>query len=79
MAMTEYYISKVTRGEVTSYKVVSTEEVLENMLFNDLPQTLKSLGEIFDKHCRWEKDERKRELYSALVETLEELYTKERY
>ena len=77
--MTEYYISKVTEDNVVSYNPVDVPELLEDLLFANLPQTLKSLGEIFDKHCRWEKDERKRELYSALVETLEELYTKERY
>jgi len=77
--VTEYYISKVINGEVTSYKVVALEEVVENLLFIDLPQTLKLLEKIFDKRSLWEKDERKAELYSALVETFEELYKKERY
>jgi len=77
--VTEYYISKVTEDNVVSYNPVDVPELLEDLLFANLPQTLKSLGEIFDKHCMWEKDESKQELYSALVETFEELYKKERY
>ena len=77
--MTEYYISKINDDGVVSYNPVDLPELLEDLLFTNLPQTLSSLMEIFDKHCRWEKDERKRELYSELVETLEELYKKERY
>jgi len=77
--MTDYCISKVTEDNTVSYNPVDVPELLEDLLFANLPQTLKSLGEIFDKHCRWEKDERKAELYSALVETFEELYKKERY